>query len=99
MLDRDIRNKLTNAVQTTFTKARVIHTTIFCARNLYTLGVQSRCTKTVERSWFLALSISVDVERKILQHQIRMPAVVLATLLTGIYEICFYCKLHLTYHG
>ena len=53
----DIRNELTNAVQTTFTKARVVHTKIFCVRNLNTLGVQSRCTKTVEQSWFLDLSI------------------------------------------
>ena len=52
----DTRNELTNAVQTTFTKAKVVHTKIFCIRNLYTLGVQSRCTKTVEQAWFLALS-------------------------------------------
>ena len=95
----DIRNELTNAVQTTFTKARVVHTKIFCVRNLNTLGVQSRCTKTVEQSWFLALSFFVDLARKILQHQIRMPAVALATLRTGIYKTCFYCKLYLTYHG
>ena len=28
----DIRNELTNAVQTTFTKAKVVHTKIFCIR-------------------------------------------------------------------
>ena len=32
----DIRNELTNAVQTTFTKAGVVHTKVFCVRDLYT---------------------------------------------------------------
>ena len=95
----DIRNELTNAVQTTFTKAGVVHTKVFCVRNLYTLRVQSRCTKTVEQSWFLALSFFVDLARKILQHHIRMLAIALAMLRTGIYKIGFYCKLYLTYHG
>ena len=35
----------------------------------------------------------VNLVQKILQHQIRMPAVSLAT------QICFYCKLYLTYDG
>ena len=53
----DIRNELTNAVQTTFTKAGVVHTKVSCVRDMYTKRVQSSCTKTVEQSRFLSLSI------------------------------------------
>ena len=53
----DIRNELTNAVQTTFTKAGVVHTKVSCVQDMYTKRVQSSCTKTVEQSRFFVLSM------------------------------------------
>ena len=46
-------NELTNAMQATFAKARMVQETISCARNLFTpdaVGLQSTCAKTVEQT-------------------------------------------------
>ena len=95
----DIRNELTNAVQTTFTKAGVVHTKVSCVRDMYAKKCKAAVLKLLSNPGSCLCRFFVYLVQKILQHQIRMPAVSLATLRTGIYKICFYCKLYLTYHG